>query len=149
MKLISMTDFVLEQEKLYPCSDLKDYNEINEKVLNAIINYAQFLKQPLKLEMFVPCDEDGNFLEEPIFHEPNNENEIGNYEKLIEEYYEAKDKVLFDNYLVIKKSNYSVVIDSHGRDVWLSWNQSKTIESLINEVTEVSLTPNAIKKIGL
>ena len=29
------------------------------------INYANFLKQLLKLEMFVPCDEDGNVLEKP------------------------------------------------------------------------------------
>jgi hypothetical protein len=70
----------------------------------------------------------------------------GCYSK-IPKYEKAKEKVLFENYSVIKKKTYSVVIDSHGRNVWLSWNQSKTIESLINEVTEVSLTPNSIKRI--
>ena len=55
-----MTDFVLEQ-----------LNEENSRtrpirsVLNALEGYANFLKQPLKLEMFVPCDEDGNILKEP------------------------------------------------------------------------------------
>jgi hypothetical protein len=53
MKLISMTDFVLEQN--------------NFKVFRnqQILNYANFLKQPLELWMFVPCDENGDVLEEP------------------------------------------------------------------------------------
>ena len=103
-----MTDFVIQEWE----KDL--YTDDFAKIVK---NYADFLKQPLKLEMFtciVP---------------------------------EAKDKVLFENYSVIKKKTYSVVIDSHGRNVWLSWNQSKTVESLINEVTEVSLTKNAIEHI--
>ena len=45
MKLISMTAFVLEQE---------NYLDItNKQKLELIINYANFLKTPLKLEMFV------------------------------------------------------------------------------------------------
>lgn len=47
MKLISMTDFVLEQSKLTGY-DISDYDWIIR-----IVNYANFLKQPLKLEMFV------------------------------------------------------------------------------------------------
>lgn len=41
MKLISMSDFVLEQK-------LKPY-----WTSSTIFNYADFLKQPLKLEMFI------------------------------------------------------------------------------------------------
>ena len=37
-------------------------HETYEKDLAVIYNYANFLNQPLKLEMFVPCDEDGNVL---------------------------------------------------------------------------------------
>jgi len=141
MKLISMIDFVLEATNNIE-NDWLDSDRVEE--LKKISNYANFLNQPLKLEMFI-CSvpepeivggysEDGNF--------------VGGYdEKWIEEYYEAKDKVLFENYSVVRQSTYSIVVDSHGRNVWLSWNESKTIESLINEVTEVSLTPNAIKRI--
>ena len=43
MKLISMTDFVLEQ-----INKAHDYKSFTERVEN----YAKFLKQPLKLEMF-------------------------------------------------------------------------------------------------
>jgi hypothetical protein len=44
MKLLSMTDFILEQNNIY-------YNNY-DVLLSSIIQYAKFLKQPLKLEMF-------------------------------------------------------------------------------------------------
>ena len=56
MKLISMTDYVLLQH-----AESSNQNEFEDKCFK----YATFLKQPLKLEMFVPCDEDGNVLEKP------------------------------------------------------------------------------------
>ena len=49
MKLISMTDFVLES-----ISKFNTYEP--EENLNLIIKYANFLKQPLKLEMFIGED---------------------------------------------------------------------------------------------
>ena len=42
MKLISMTDFVLYKKESH----------------TQIMKYAKFLKQPLTLGMFVPCDEE-------------------------------------------------------------------------------------------
>ena len=57
MKLISMTDFVLYCSK----------NVGHPRTINSIISYAEFLKQPLKLEMFVACDENGNILEERAY----------------------------------------------------------------------------------
>ena len=56
MKLISMTDFVLELET----------NEHWAQDYTKCVKYANFLKQPLTLGMFVPCDEDGNFLPEDL-----------------------------------------------------------------------------------
>ena len=53
MKLISMTDFVIS---------LWDKDITTEDFAQTTIKYATFLKQPLKLEMFIPCDEDGNIL---------------------------------------------------------------------------------------
>jgi hypothetical protein len=91
--------------------------------------------------MFVPCDEDGNVIELP------NACICTDLCSLCKKYKKAKEKVLFENYSVFKQEDYYIVTDSHGRNIWLSWNNSKTIESLINEITEVSLTPNAIKRI--
>ena len=62
--LVPMTDFVLEQ--------LNEQNSITKpmrEVFNSLEKYATFLRQPLKLEMFVPCDEEGNVLEEPKIEE--------------------------------------------------------------------------------
>lgn len=136
MKLISMTDFVLQQKQS------ESFNEktfINTELisLEKIRNYAKFLNKPLKLEMFVPCDDGGNILEEQIFHEPNNENEIGNYQILIDEYYEAKEKVLF-----VFKPHFDISAIKH------HILQNRNVEYLAN-FGELELTENAIKQIGL
>lgn len=57
-KLVSMTDFVLEQMENVMLDG-------TGSVCARIGNYANFLKQPLKLEMFVPCDDEGNVFDKP------------------------------------------------------------------------------------
>lgn len=149
MKLISMTEFVLER-----ClKDISEYTVVDAfkdgaKVMNEIFSYAKFLNQPLTLVMFVPCDEDGNVLEEPngfdlwISGIVSDSNEFDKYQQ-------AKNKVLFENYTARKIEDYYLVLCPDGSNVWVSWNKSKKIESLINEKTNVTLTPNAIKQLKL
>ena len=64
MKLISMTKFVLNIDELVP----KDYDQFfdswQNKKLSIIENYANFLEEDLKFEMFVNTDINGNFLED-------------------------------------------------------------------------------------
>ena len=67
MKLISMTDFVLGiEQNSYTKTEKYNIIEWQSKCesFDKIIKYANFLKQPLKLGMFVPCDENGNVLED-------------------------------------------------------------------------------------
>lgn len=115
MKLISMTDFVLNKKASH----------------TQIVKYAKFLKQPLKLEMFVPCDDNGNVLQDPGL--------IPSFE--LEQYRKAKEKVLFENCdfdgidVIINKSIY---ISS-----FRNFN-NLTIESLI--YGSVVLTLNATKQ---
>ena len=91
MKLISMTDFVLEQEKYLDIT--------NKKKLELIINYANFLKQPLELWMFVPCDEDGDVLEEPLYNDADLScDELDSINNLVSEYHQAKERCLFDGF---------------------------------------------------
>ena len=65
-KLIPMLEFVLEQDKIEFIPETDNY--ANDRTvfslmkLDRINNYANFLNKPLKLEMFVPCDEKGNVL---------------------------------------------------------------------------------------
>lgn len=101
MRLKPMTDFVLQFEQNEAKSpELRNFL----KGVDTVVNYAKFLKRPLTIEMFVPCDEAGNVLEEP--------NEYANWIRAIEidefnyfadgwdgcrQYHEAKEKVLFKN----------------------------------------------------
>ena len=138
MKLISCTDKVIELVK-------EDFNNGEYPKFNfrdKVNNYANFLKQPLTLSMFVPCDDDGNVLSNP-------KDSTLQYQKRIDKYQQAKERVIFEGYKVIKFEDYYIIYDSHGRETWLSWNKSKTIESLINEITEVTITPNAVKNYQL
>ncbi len=96
MKLISMTDFVT------------DYIETGCAVsqIKKMSNYAKFLKQPLKLEMFIPCDEKGNVLKQPnhyrrfISKDFLNENPkmSEKWIKECQEYQIAERKILFKNF---------------------------------------------------
>lgn len=112
-KLIPMTDFVLERSK-QSIIDLTFEESIKKtiKILKEIFEYAKFLKQPLKLEMFVPCDEDGNILEEPDCNLDIRVSEMKEYQK-------AKEKVIFEGFElcpnngnVLKKGNILINISN-------------------------------------
>ena len=134
--LVSSLEF---RKKLKNVSD-SEYRRLRD-------NYDDFLEQPLKLEMFVPCDEEGNFLEEPIFHEPNNENEIGNYQILIDEYQEAKQKIIFE-WFEYDKENDWVTYNEFAR-FFVSELQNGKVEDLFKLIKdEITLTETSKKEIG-
>ena len=91
--LIPMTDFVLEQ-----LNEQNSRTKPMREVFNSLEKYAKFLKQPLKLEMFVPCDEKGNVLEEPQMRPVKisfDEEDMDYDAQELYDYIEAKEKVLF------------------------------------------------------
>lgn len=166
-RLISMTDFVLETERNYPCSDFNDYHETNEKVLHSIINYAIFLKQQLTLGMFVPCDEDENILEEPKNFSVDFENEFNTVHRNkvclawyneCKQYQKATKKVLFEGFKIY---DYKLNVFFYlGRKKTLSYDKKRkdfitigflpeTVEDLLSFSKEIELTESAIKQIGL
>jgi hypothetical protein len=152
MKLISMTDFVLEQKQ---STSIKEKKFIDDELISIekIRNYANFLKQPLTLGMFVPCDEEGNILEEPIDNlETKNCDELDSFNNLVVEYDKAKEHVLFEGF----KINENVSISCENLILYIFWNYSGTwklshgiytIEDLVEY--NLTLTESAIKKIGL
>lgn len=89
--LIGITDFVLEENR---------FKEDSDTAIFKTTNYTKFLKQPLELWMFIPCDEDGNVLEEPI-------ETIGGVEMYVKRYQQAKKRCLFEgwNYNIAKFSD--------------------------------------------
>ena len=112
-----------------------------------------FLKQPLKLEMFVPCDEDGNVLEEPInyktwaeLHFNNGKKEKGTYGFLEhEKYQQAKEKVLFEDFEIATNKEGEKLILGDYTCLKVSDLENGTIEDLTKYVT-IKLTNQAIDR---
>jgi len=152
-KLIPMTDFVLKQGCIgMEVQSISHQHSDRTRRFYLIQSYAKFLKQPLKLEMFVPCDEDGNVLEKPLESDYDNYDLIegGNvvdYEQFggaCENYNKAKEKVLFEGCSMFDKINISF-----GNGYLLNSNHLNElkIEDLIK--LNLTLTKTALKQIGL
>lgn len=84
--LIPMTDFVNN------VGNMENYPS-HENALSWIYNYSIFLKQPLKLEMFVPCDE----IIEVMNYEEIKQSVIEGTDSW-DAYEKAKEKVLFEGF---------------------------------------------------
>lgn len=152
-KLISNTDFGFYVREL----------EINDhKKLELRENYDSFQKQPLTLGMFVPCDLDGNVLQEPNFYEKygSNYEPISNIEYTIDyrKYQEAKYRVLFEGLKfedVQPSTEYNYyhigwvkIFEANNQYKFFPCNGFKTVEDL-TKLREVLLTESAKQKIGL
>lgn len=141
-RLISMTAFVL--------ADM--YSR------EGMVKYANFLKQPLTLGMFAPCDDNGNILEEP-----NTENHLHGqdsfvYHRLQAQYQEAKKRVLFEGFEVkhekFMHDKLHFYIEHNGikfmwnfNNKWEFYKEFSTIEDLVKY--NLVLTESARKHLGL
>jgi hypothetical protein len=172
-KLISMTDFVLEQSKTLMESYKSGFNIEKYDFMIRTIEYARFLKQPLELWMFVPCDENNNPLKEPTMsYSQENIAKLIGFEieiaelvnRRISDYQYAKKRCLFEGFkfcesqregiqlglkLFISPYNSSgkIYLTKKKESGYHSWFQLFTIEDLVQ--CELTLTPNALKQIGL
>lgn len=144
--LQSMTDQIEDIENYVHESHNK------ERGFDLIKNYKDFLKQPLKLGFFVPCDENGNVLNEITYLysvwknlKPKEQTE---YKNRCEIYKKAKERVLF-------KVEYKTGICNNKPAIWINGRGAQiiedfkflTIEDLAHWNFELSET--AIKQIGL
>jgi len=158
MKLISMTDFFLSQESkwkketegLYPT--LRKYKDV---VLIAY-NYANFLKEPLELWMFVPCDFNGNFLisigdKEQYLRDCYDGGWWNQFVDYKVKYQEAKDRILFEGFefTVTLGDRFSKWKISNGNITFYEAGlKLSNVESMIQKV-EIILTKNCVKKLGI
>jgi hypothetical protein len=127
MKLISMTDFVFNQDEIN--------GGFGQEEIDKVWNYAKFLKQPLILGMFVPCDFNGNILPDC--------NKYISCEKGMN-YGLAKERVLFEEF---KWDNREFAQNKQLQRFDEELIKNKTIEDLVKY--NLTLTDNAIKSIGL
>ena len=141
--LVPMTDFVIKMmfSKNYPN---------HKEALKQIFSYAELLKQPLKLEMFVPCDENGNILEEPQMRPERNsfdEEDMDYDAQELYDYIKAKKKVLFEGFKPYEDyecAKYEeVYVDEEVCD------GKFTVEDLIKDVgkTKIKLSQTALNAI--
>ena len=123
-KLIEIIDYIIEQHEQCISSTSKTYN------------YAIFLKQPLELWMFVPCDEDGNVLEVVPYYADGVEK--------VNEYKKAKERCLFED--CIYDEEMQVIRKDCGIDLfYIPKPELFTIETMTNY--DLTLTQTAIKQI--
>jgi len=134
--LIGMTDFVLDQGKKPNTSDFRERFVVN------VINYANFLKQPLKLWMFIPCDEDGNVLEKSceVFDDKCRYCACREYQK-------AKERCLFEGFEIYDEETLRF------KDIFIEYSDFFKIDveglEYYCSSTKLQLTPTALKQIGL
>ena len=123
-KLIEIIDYIIEQHEQCISSTSRTYN------------YAIFLKQPLELWMFVPCDEDGNVFEVVPYYADGIEK--------VNEYKKAKERCLFEGFKSVpfsnsvRKGNY--IID-------FNYTENINIESLLHHDIIFELTQAALKQL--
>ena len=136
MKLIPMTDFVLE---------LWDDKLMSEIGLLAV-NYAQFLKTPLKLEMFIPCDEKMNILKEPNHYRRFTSKDYLNEnpkmsEKWIEEcekFKKAKSKNLFKDFEFFIDHDFEKYVMAEGFVLSIESLYTMKIEDIVDNYIELT-----------
>lgn len=107
-----MTDFVLENHKQLHKKLSENYDKLDiPKSYDLNYNYANFLKKPLTLGMFVPCGENWNILEVPNLYEDWVKDEefifaIDGEGKRCLEYHTAKGRVLFEDCISVSNNKY-------------------------------------------
>lgn len=100
-KLISMKDYVLEQKQIWNHDNTM---HASANYVTATVNYANFLTLQLELGQFVPCDLEGNVLSEPegfmVYKGWLKDDKYweGADLKLIKQYQQAKDRVIFEGF---------------------------------------------------
>ena len=130
-----MTDFVLDQE-----FGLGNEFITNIEFSKKVINYAKFLKQPLELWMFAPCDKNGDALKgKPL--SPNTDTEWIRWEKEEFEFRNAKEKCLFEG--CVYDEEMEVVKSQDGDNIFYVprkelWNIESTIQYNI-KLTKIGL----------
>lgn len=101
--LISSSEYTIQQFDLLFTDKISSYTFIDR-----VIKYSKFLKKSIEKNMFVPCDESNNILEEPKNYNEWVKKSLNTKYDLdlskYEEYQKAKQRVLFDGWEFFQNS---------------------------------------------
>tara|TARA_R110000868_G_scaffold21064_7_gene88039 strand:- start:5558 stop:6070 length:513 start_codon:yes stop_codon:yes gene_type:complete len=151
IELVSCEDYVLQEVKEYQSKDtLQGMADVIAEgaVLDRVSKYARLLKQPLTLGMFVPCDSEGELLEEPddsmnhgISDSSVNDSDMYLYACQCTGYQQALERVIFEGFEIPYPSNeYSTVVRFVGKEfVELNFHSKGIISQFIG-ATYFSIT---------
>ena len=159
MKLTSMTNFVLEQEKKWNYETTGLYSSIRKykDCVLQINNYAKFLKQEINLEMFIPCGKSGNVLEYPTSIKISDD---FRFEKATLNYLESKEKVLFEGFYVKNDDDGKLCLFHQDYEWYIAtiepnfvWGRTNefTIEDIVNYNPKLHLfvlNENAVSRLS-
>lgn len=104
MKLISTTDFVLEQKDTLKEVDKLSFFEIQTQInefYDKSVHHATQMKRVLEKRMFVACDSFGEIIPNPYEYDNNNVDDWEN------EFEKAKEHVLFKGFYSIDENTVS------------------------------------------
>lgn len=136
MKLISMTDFVLEQKEILATDEI----DLGTYLLR-IFKYAKFLKQPLTIGQFIPAlfvDGERKILEKPSFITHGND-----IQDLRDEYQLSKERVIFEGFVYEKETN-SVYNENGQCRIFINLMENYIVENLLSMANgNLTLTSNA------
>lgn len=153
-RLIKCSDYVIEVSNRQLDFDSHNLDSFSYDNLHRIYKYANFLKRPLELGLFIPTDKDGNVLEPTVWNLYKNfnawelltENELNR----TKQYQEAQSRVMFKGCYIEIIFGENWLISPVGRlarfTLWKpNFFQYKTIEDLCKLGLE--LTENAVNEL--
>jgi hypothetical protein len=119
-----MVEYVLEKRMSFDGTALDRFKKCGR--------YANFLSQPLKLGMFIPCNDVGEILEEPIAPAQNARSGKTHYQNQLKEYQKALDEVIFDGFEMCQNLKSYECLYNRELNIHIPVRfKNKTIESLI------------------
>lgn len=136
--LIPMIDFV---------SQIQDYvheSRNYERGCKLIFNYLNFLKEPIKLWMFLPCDENDEIMLMPgsgPIYTHSKEYEI--------KWRESNDKCLFTGFFDNGTGNAIYHQLPHALVIDMTFYKENTVEYLLKSKCEINLSKTAIKELDI
>lgn len=150
--LIPMTQFVLRIKEIVPKEIGQDIDAYWLNKLIAIEKYAKLFSQNLTLGMFIPCNEDGEVLEEPKpFKDGDCEDQNRAVTQIRKDTYQAaKERVLFEGEFLFDEFEMHLKgNDDFFLDLLVFEEKSATIN--VEELADLGLvlTPSALKQIGI
>lgn len=161
--LISLSDYIFIQEKIrafdWDNLNLEQKCARNLVFADTTYNYRCFLRQPLKLWMFVPCNDDREVLVKPEPLAIGTQENFDKYEQNRCAYQKAKEKVLFEGFTYSSEEHTLIYedclieleyVNARGLFMEVFEKECCLISDLLNIwSSEPQLTNTALKKAGL